>query len=92
MSSGKGDMVPVMEGQGNEITFMFQFGLIRDCVTVQQQSLNLKTIKELACDFVNSKVCFFAPCCQIGTSLLLKVLLEMFLKIPRVLRHLWVLF
>lgn len=41
---------------GNEITFMFQFGLLRDAVTVQQQSLNLKTIKELASEFVDSKV------------------------------------
>lgn len=46
-----------MEGQGPEVTFMFQFGLIRDAVTVPQSSLNLKTIKNLACDFLNSKVC-----------------------------------
>lgn len=45
-----------MEGQGPEITFMFQFGLIRDAVTVSQSSLTLKTIKNLACDFLNSKV------------------------------------
>lgn len=45
-----------MEQEGPEVTFMFQFGLIRDCVTVLQSSLNLKTIKDLAVDFINSKV------------------------------------
>lgn len=45
-----------MDNTGPEITFMFQFGLIRDAITVPQSSLNLKTIKDLACDFINSKV------------------------------------
>lgn len=45
-----------MEQEGPEVTFMFQFGLIRDCVTVVQSSLNLKTIKDLAVDFINNKV------------------------------------
>ncbi|KAK9759319.1 Protein kinase domain [Popillia japonica] len=45
-----------MEGQGSDITFLFQFGLIRDTVTVPQALLNLKTIKDLACDFVNNKI------------------------------------
>lgn len=45
-----------MEGQGPEITFLFQFGLIRDAVSVPQGSINLKTIKDLACDFINTKV------------------------------------
>lgn len=45
-----------MDEQGPEVTFLFQFGLIRDAVTVPQSSLNLKTIKNLACDFLNSKV------------------------------------
>nr|CAI5856077.1 unnamed protein product [Callosobruchus analis] len=45
-----------MEDQGPEVTFMFQFGLIRDAITVQKSLLNLKTIKNLACDFINSKV------------------------------------
>lgn len=47
-----------MEEKGPEITFMFQFGLIRDAVSVPQSTLNLKTIKLLAVDFLNSKVCF----------------------------------
>ncbi|CAH1977507.1 unnamed protein product [Acanthoscelides obtectus] len=45
-----------MDERGSEVTFMFQFGLIRDAITVQQSSLNLKTIKTLACDFINSKI------------------------------------
>lgn len=38
-----------------EVTFLFQFGLIRDAVCVPQSSLNLKTLKDLACNFLNSK-------------------------------------
>lgn len=48
-----------MEEKGPEVTFMFQFGLIRDAVTVPQSMLNLKTIKILAVDFLNSKVSLF---------------------------------
>ncbi|XP_008195845.2 serine/threonine-protein kinase D3 isoform X1 [Tribolium castaneum] len=45
-----------MDGQGPEVTFLFQFGLIRDAITVPVASLNLKTIKDLACNFINSKI------------------------------------
>ncbi|CAG9764072.1 unnamed protein product [Ceutorhynchus assimilis] len=45
-----------MDDLGPEVTFMFQFGFIRDAVTVPQSTLNLKTIKDLACEFLNSKV------------------------------------
>ncbi|XP_063918521.1 serine/threonine-protein kinase D3 isoform X1 [Zophobas morio] len=45
-----------MDGQGPEVTFLFQFGLIRDAITVPVASLNLKTIKDLACSFINSKI------------------------------------
>ncbi|VEN36806.1 unnamed protein product [Callosobruchus maculatus] len=45
-----------MDDQGPDVTFMFQFGLIRDAITVQQSLLNLKTIKNLACDFINTKI------------------------------------
>ncbi|XP_065167043.1 serine/threonine-protein kinase D3 isoform X2 [Atheta coriaria] len=45
-----------MESQGPDISFLFQFGLTRDIVTVPQSSLNLKTIKDLACDFINTKI------------------------------------
>ncbi|CAH1165914.1 unnamed protein product [Phyllotreta striolata] len=45
-----------MDNQGPEVTFLFQFGLIRDAVSVPQASLNLRTIKNLAVNFLNSKV------------------------------------
>lgn len=53
------DALRNMEAQGPDTTFLFQFGLIRDAVTVPQHLLNLKTLKDLACDFVHSKVMFF---------------------------------
>lgn len=42
--------------EGPEITFLFQFGNLRDMVTIPAPSINLKSLKELACDFINSKV------------------------------------
>ncbi|KAK0087167.1 hypothetical protein PV325_001619 [Microctonus aethiopoides] len=39
----------------SEITFLFQFGLLRDTVSVEANALTLKTIKEHACDFINTK-------------------------------------
>lgn len=42
--------------EGPEVTFIFQFGIIRDMVTVPVSTINLKSLKELACDFINSKV------------------------------------
>ncbi|KAF2893732.1 hypothetical protein ILUMI_12426 [Ignelater luminosus] len=44
-----------MDSKGPDVTFLFQFGLVRDTVTVPQYSLNLKTLKDLACDFINNK-------------------------------------
>lgn len=41
--------------EGSEITFLFQFGLIRDTVSVEAGSLTLKSLKEFACDFINTK-------------------------------------
>ncbi|XP_022913923.1 serine/threonine-protein kinase D1 isoform X2 [Onthophagus taurus] len=45
-----------MDGQGSDITFIFQFGLIRDTVTVPQSSLNFKNLKDLACNFIHNKI------------------------------------
>lgn len=45
-----------MDGKGPDVTFIFQFGLIRDTVTVPQHTLNLKSLKDLACDFINNKI------------------------------------
>lgn len=41
---------------GPEIGFLFQFGSLRDIVTVQANTLTLKSLKDLACDFINTKV------------------------------------
>ncbi|KAJ9597767.1 hypothetical protein L9F63_011375, partial [Diploptera punctata] len=41
--------------EGPEVTFIFQFGLVRDTVTAAASSLGLKTLKDLACDFINRK-------------------------------------
>lgn len=45
--------------EGPEITFLFQFGMVRDTVTVASNMLTLKTLKDMACDFINTKV---SPC------------------------------
>lgn len=42
--------------EGPEVTFLFQFGNLRDMVTVPASTINLKSLKDLACDFINSKV------------------------------------
>lgn len=39
-----------------EVTFLFQFGNIRDTQRVPLTALNLKSLKDLACDFINEKV------------------------------------
>lgn len=41
--------------EGTEVTFLFQFGLTRDTVTVDSSTLTLKVLKDLACDFINTK-------------------------------------
>lgn len=45
-----------MEVMGHDVTFSFQFGHLRDTVTVPASSLNLKSFKDMACNFLNSKV------------------------------------
>jgi hypothetical protein len=42
--------------EGPEVTFIFQFGLVRDTVTAAANTLGLKTLKDLACDFIDRKV------------------------------------
>lgn len=44
--------------EGPEITFLFQFGSMRDAVSVPASALNLKSLKEMACEFINTKVSF----------------------------------
>lgn len=41
---------------GDGITFIFQFGNLRDIITVDPSALTLKMLKELACEFINNKV------------------------------------
>uniref|UniRef100_A0A023F3P7 protein kinase C n=2 Tax=Triatoma infestans TaxID=30076 RepID=A0A023F3P7_TRIIF len=38
-----------------EVTFIFQFGLIRDTITIDTTNLTLKFLKEQACEFINEK-------------------------------------
>lgn len=44
------------ENEVTEVTFLFQFGLIRDTISVDVTTLTLRSLKQYACDFVNSKV------------------------------------
>lgn len=39
-----------------EVAFLFQFGNLRDIVTTNVGSLTLSKLKDLACEFINSKV------------------------------------
>ncbi|CAB0037433.1 unnamed protein product [Trichogramma brassicae] len=50
--------------ENTELTFFFQFGLIRDTVTVDAGNLTLKSLKDFACDFITTK------CPDHGLSLL----------------------
>ncbi|ROT82094.1 Proton-coupled amino acid transporter 4 [Penaeus vannamei] len=45
-----------MEVTGQDISFSLQHGLVRDTTTVNASQLTLKTLKDRACDFINSKV------------------------------------
>ncbi|XP_077284832.1 serine/threonine-protein kinase D3 isoform X2 [Arctopsyche grandis] len=42
--------------EGPEITFMFQFGVLRDAVSISSTALNLRSLKDLACEFIHSKM------------------------------------
>lgn len=42
-------------GGGPQISFKFQVGLTKDRVVVDSTDLTLKSIKTLACDFINEK-------------------------------------
>jgi len=39
----------------NNVTFLFQVGLVRDLITTDASQLTLKTLKDLACNFINQK-------------------------------------
>ena len=40
----------------SSITFYLQSGLAKDSVTIETSDLNLKSLKDLACNFVDRKV------------------------------------
>lgn len=42
-----------------EVAFLFQFGNLRDIVTTNAGSLTFNKLKDLACEFINSKVRIF---------------------------------
>ena len=44
-----------MEDSCGTVTFMCQVGLVRDSVTTDSSQLTLKTLKDLACNFINQK-------------------------------------
>lgn len=54
--------------EGPEVTFLFQFGNLRDMVTVPASTINLRSLKDLACDFINSKVSLFYFCCLLSST------------------------
>ncbi|GIY57510.1 hypothetical protein CEXT_208101 [Caerostris extrusa] len=49
------DMEPPILNLPDEVTFMMQVGLARDSITVDVGDLNLKSLKDLACNFVDKK-------------------------------------
>lgn len=51
---GVGSVPVIMEGP--EVTFLFQFGSVRDAVCVPVTALTLKSLKDMACDFINTKI------------------------------------
>ncbi|KAK7082803.1 Serine/threonine-protein kinase D1 [Halocaridina rubra] len=52
---GYGLRISWMEVTGADISFSLQHGLIRDTTTVNASQLTLKTLKDRACEFINTK-------------------------------------
>ena len=53
--------VPLLNVPG-EVSFSFQSGLIKDNVSIDTCELNLKSLKDLACNFVDKKVSHIQQC------------------------------
>ena len=49
-----------MDDGNGQVTFMFQVGLVRDFISTDASQLTLKTLKDLACNFINQRVSVFA--------------------------------
>lgn len=45
-----------MDDGNGQVTFMFQVGLVRDFISTDASQLTLKTLKDLACNFINQRV------------------------------------
>lgn len=48
--------IPLLNVNPGEISFFLQAGLLKDSVTIETSELNLKSLKDLACNFVDRKV------------------------------------
>jgi len=48
-----------------DVTFQMQSGLIRDTITVDVSELNLNSLKNLACNFIDTKVVSISYNCVI---------------------------
>lgn len=46
----------IMDDGNGQVTFMFQVGLVRDFISTDASQLTLKTLKDLACNFINQRV------------------------------------
>lgn len=66
--------------EGPEVTFLFQFGNMRDMVTVPASTINLKTLKDLACDFINSKVRIHWECVCVCVCILGALIIFCFIE------------
>ena len=69
--------IPQLNVNPGEVSFFLQSGLLKDSVTIEASELNLKSLKDLACNFVDRKVsqslisfiCSFLPFSRPVTSL-----------------------
>lgn len=52
----QGSIPLVSVNNGSSISFFLQSGLQKDAVTIETSDLNLKSLKDLACNFVDRKV------------------------------------
>jgi hypothetical protein len=53
------DPSSIMDDGNGQVTFMFQVGLVRDFISTDASQLTLKTLKDLACNFINQRVSVF---------------------------------
>jgi len=48
--------IPLLSVNPAEVSFLLQAGVVKDSVSIETNQLNLKTLKDLACNFVDRKV------------------------------------